>query len=249
MNDSGLRQDADAIQWRPYTVADCLVLTPTGDLDATTYRGFRDDLVTFALAEPRALILIIDQLRITSRASLRAISSAWLRINDWPGVPIHLVAHDDHLRTTMTHSPLARYVPVHATTTAALADLDDPPLRRRSEIALPPIATSSRLARRFVERTCADWDITDRLTDAMEVATELVENAIIHAGTDMCLRLELHAGRLAVAVRDGSPAEAVLRERGPRPANGLRLVSHLATTWGSTPDMSGGKVVWAVLSG
>lgn len=248
MSDSGFRHDADAIRWRPYTVADCLVLTPVGDLDATTYRGFRNDLVKFAMDEPRALILVIDQLRITSQASLTAISSAWLRIGDWPGVPIHLVARNADLRTTMTHSPLALYVPVHANMTAALAGLDDPPIRRRSEIELFPIATSSRLARRFVERTCEDWGISDRSTDAVEVATELVENAIVHAGTDMRLRLELHAGRLAVAVRDGCPREAVLRERGPRPANGLRLVSYLATAWGSTPDMSGGKVVWAVLT-
>jgi anti-sigma regulatory factor (Ser/Thr protein kinase) len=84
--------------------------------------------------------------------------------------------------------------------------------------------------------------------DAVEVATELVENAIIHAGTELRLRLELHNDRLAVAVSDGSPREAVLCEGNGEPAGGLRLIAELATAWGCAPDAAGGKVVWAVLS-
>ncbi|HEX3647916.1 MAG TPA: ATP-binding protein [Pseudonocardiaceae bacterium] len=236
------------ISWHPYQLNDALVLRPTGELDATTYRGFRNDLVKFAMDQPSGLIVVVDDLAIASRGSLTAFSSAWMRIGDWPAVPIMLVAGDPGLRATLAGSPLARYVPVHDSVGVALAGLGEPPPRRRSEIELFPIAASSPVARRFVDRTCHHWGIPDRAPDAMQVATELVENSIIHVGTDLRLRMELHLRGLTVAVRDGSPRDAVLRECGPHPAVGLRLVAHLATVWGSAPDMSGGKFVWAVLT-
>jgi hypothetical protein len=238
---------ADGFDWRPYPSAGCLVLRPAGDLDARNYRGFRDELVKFAMDQPTGLIVVLDELRISSWGSLTAFSSAWMRIGDWPAVPIVLAVGDPELRARLAGSPLARYVPARDSVSAALAAVGEPPPRRRSEIELFPIAASSRVARRFVERTCRHWCLADRLPDALAVATELVENSITHAGTGMRLRLELHPRGLTVAVRDGSPHDAVLRESGPRPAIGLRLVADLATVWGSAPDRSGGKVVWAVL--
>lgn len=238
----------DRVDWRPRPVGDCQVLRPTGDLDARTYREFRDDLVRFAMDQPSGLVVVLDDLRIASRGSLTAFSSAWMVVGDWPAVPILLVASDPALRATLVASPLARHVPVHDTVRAALAGVGEPARRRRGEIELFPVTGSSHLGRRFVERTCRQWQVTDRVHEAMEVATELVENSIIHAGTDLRLRLELHAGGLTVAVRDGSPHDAVLREAGPTQAIGLHLVAALATAWGSAPDMSGGKVVWAVLA-
>ncbi|HEX4721880.1 MAG TPA: ATP-binding protein [Pseudonocardiaceae bacterium] len=227
---------------------DCLVVTPLGDLDSVTYRFFRDDLVKFAMDQPRAVIVVVDDLRIASSASLTAFSSAWMRIGDWPAVPILLVAHDAKLRATLTHSAIARFVPVHAGLDRAMAALRDPPARRRTEVELCPVTASSRLARVFVRTACERWQLADRMTDATEVATELVENAIVHAGTDLRLRLELRNGRLTVAVRDGSPREAVLREWSGEQASGLRLVAHLSRVWGCAPDLGGGKIVWAVLA-
>lgn len=239
---------ADRVDWRPHSEAGCLVVKPVGDLDAKTYREFRDDLVKFVMDQPSGLVVVVDDLRIDSRESLTAFSAAWMLVGEWPAVPILLVASDPEVRATLAGSPLARYVPVYDTVRAALAGVGDPPGPRHSEIELFPYATSSHVARRFVERTCRQWSVSGRVQDAMGVATELVENAILHAGTDLRLRLELHERGLTVAVRDGSPHDAVLREGGPGRAIGLHLVTALATVWGSAPHMSGGKVVWAVLA-
>ena len=238
----------DDIRWESHQAPNCLILTPRGELDSRTYRTFRNDLVRFALDQPDALIVVVDQLRIGSTGSLAAFSSAWMQISEWPGVPILLVAEQAELRAMLDGSAIARYLPVHSSLRAAVAGLRDPPLRRRSEIELVPVASNSRLARVFVHRTCTEWNVNCHLPEAVEVATELVENSIIHARTDLRLRLELHYDRLAVAVRDGSPREAVLRERVRGPASGLRLVAELATVWGRAPDLGGGKVVWAVLT-
>jgi anti-sigma regulatory factor (Ser/Thr protein kinase) len=163
-------------------------------------------------------------------------------------VPILLVARERALRDALANSAVSRFVPVHDDVEAALTALRDPPPRRRTEVELSPVAASSRIARAFVRSTCERWDLADHIQDATEVVTELVENAIVHAGTAMGLRLELRKGRLTVAVRDGSPHEAVLRERIDEPARGLHVVAELARVWGCAPDRNGGKVVWAVLN-
>lgn len=235
------------IRWRSRRVTDSLVLEPDGALDASTYRTFRDDLIKFAMDQPRSVIVVLDDLRIASVGALTAFSSAWMRVGDWPGVPILLVAREPELHDALVHSAVHRFVPVHADVEAALATLGDPPPRRRAEAALVGVPASSRMARSFVRSTCARWGLTARVEDATDVATELVENAIVHAGTDLDLRLELRKGRLTVAVRDGSPRQAVLRERTADPARGLHIVASVSRVWGCAPDMRGGKVVWAVL--
>lgn len=235
------------IAWWPHRTADCLVLEPRGTLDAVTYRTFRDDLVKFAMDQPPAVIVVVDDLVIGSVYSLAAFSSAWLRVSDWPGVPILLVARDLALRDAIRRTAMARFVPVHDGIDAAIAASSDPPPCRRAEVDLVSVTASSRLARAFVRSTCQRWNVAGYVAEATDVATELVENAILHADTDLSLRLELRNGRLTVAVRDGCPREAVLRERTSVPAGGLHLVAHLARAWGCAPDTRGGKVVWAVL--
>jgi anti-sigma regulatory factor (Ser/Thr protein kinase) len=81
------------------------------------------------------------------------------------------------------------------------------------------------------------------------LADELVTNAVVHARTDVALRLELRGRRLHLAVEDGSPR--LLRVVDPDPqgegGRGLRLVEHLSRAWGVRNPPEGGKVVWCVL--
>jgi anti-sigma regulatory factor (Ser/Thr protein kinase) len=85
------------------------------------------------------------------------------------------------------------------------------------------------------------------------VASELVTNAVVHARTDLRLRLELRGDWLHIAVRDGSPrllhlvtpnSEADPEAEGGR---GLWLVEQLARAWGANRRRDGGKVVWCTL--
>ncbi|WP_329249607.1 SpoIIE family protein phosphatase [Streptomyces sp. NBC_01478] len=96
--------------------------------------------------------------------------------------------------------------------------------------------------------------LTDRLADdAMVVVSELVTNAVVHAGTDVELvcRLE-EADSIVVEVADHHPSRAP-RDNNAEPAHetpefgrGLRLVSTLAEAWGVT-YRTGTKTVWARL--
>ena len=161
-----------------------------------------------------------------------------------------MLASDPATRRLITGTAVPRFVPTFPSLDEALAAVDEPPRRRRRTTELPPMAGSSHAARLFVQETCREWNIRHRLEDALGVATELVENAISHAGTPLELRLELRSGYLTVALHDGNPRPAVLRQRagGRLRGYGLQVVAALTRAWGCSPAPDGGKVVWAVLS-
>ncbi|MFC5170560.1 ATP-binding SpoIIE family protein phosphatase [Streptomyces mutomycini] len=143
---------------------------------------------------------------------------------------------------------------------------DGHPVARTS---LPGIPQASAAARRFVRAALADWtglglpaagEFGERLTDdALTVASELVTNAVVHAGTtvELLLRLEDSAGpgpaALVLEITDHHPARSVRDGRTERPdpaeyGRGLQLVATLAESWGIT-YRTGLKTVWARLPG
>ncbi len=76
--------------------------------------------------------------------------------------------------------------------------------------------------------------------------SELVTNAVLHAGSDVEVAVQLTATAARVEVTDAS-GEAVV----PRDARsdedsgrGLALVGSLARRWGVRPAPGGGKTVW-----
>ncbi|MFJ4471038.1 SpoIIE family protein phosphatase [Streptomyces sp. NPDC089424] len=98
--------------------------------------------------------------------------------------------------------------------------------------------------------------LTDRLAhDAMVVLSELVTNAVVHAGTDVELvcRLEPDTGAVVVEVCDHHPSRPPRDGDGtaacdpPEYGRGLRLVAALSESWGVT-YRRGAKSVWARMS-
>ncbi|MGW1819620.1 SpoIIE family protein phosphatase [Streptomyces sp. NPDC002125] len=141
--------------------------------------------------------------------------------------------------------------------------------RQVARTSLPGIPQASSAARRFVRAALADWtglglpsagEFGERLTDdALTVASELVTNAVVHAGTtvELLLRLEDSAGpepaALVLEITDHHPARSVRDSRAERPdpaeyGRGLQLVATLAESWGIT-YRTGLKTVWARLPG
>ncbi|MFF4654717.1 SpoIIE family protein phosphatase [Streptomyces sp. NPDC001381] len=114
-------------------------------------------------------------------------------------------------------------------------------------------------ARDLVRAALTEWGgVAEHLVgDAILVVSELVTNAVVHAGTDVELlcRLEEHpeCGRaVVVEVSDHHPSRAP-RDAPPEPpyetpeyGRGLRLVATLADAWGVT-YRRGAKTVWARL--
>jgi anti-anti-sigma regulatory factor len=120
---------------------------------------------------------------------------------------------------------------------------------------LPPVPPSAAVARKVTGEACLTWGLAPLYGPARLVANELAANAIVHARADFDLTV-VHTGRfLRVGVQDTCtamprcPEEPAATSTLMRPGSGrgLRIVAAAATHWGATP-VSGGKIVWALLS-
>ncbi len=92
------------------------------------------------------------------------------------------------------------------------------------------------------ERGCRTGD------DAVLVLSELVTNAMVHAGAGCTIEVRHHDGLLRLEVRDRSPQAPVLRLVGPADVGGrgLHVVDAIAEAWGWEPTADG-KRVWAIV--
>ena len=99
-------------------------------------------------------------------------------------------------------------------------------------------------------RTLRDWRLGGEVVDcAILLTSELVTNAVRHAGTRVIVRLDTRDHRLRVEVVDAverrpQPRHADLLAEGGR---GLELVDALAADWG-VDGGPGGKSVWFELA-
>jgi hypothetical protein len=60
-------------------------------------------------------------------------------------------------------------------------------------------------ARKFVASRCEAWELSAVVGDAQVITSELVTNAVLHAGTPVAVHLDVAAGHLHIAVEDGYP--------------------------------------------
>lgn len=121
--------------------------------------------------------------------------------------------------------------------------------QRSAVTAFAPEPTSATAARRFVRQTLESSGIAQTICDRAElIASELVTNAVLHAGTGPTVSIRIDGQVVRITVEDTSPVAPVLREYGLDAATGrgLRVVSSAATEWGVETTQTG-KSVWALL--
>ncbi|MDX6346220.1 MAG: hypothetical protein QOF84_1010, partial [Streptomyces sp.] len=109
----------------------------------------------------------------------------------------------------------------------------------RAAATFDPVGRSVATARAFVRDTLQGWGFSDVVDDAVVLTSELVTNAVVHAGTAAdveCLRYE---AAVRVEVSDRYPEREVPLQDAHRQAHpdheggrGLILCSALATRWG-----------------
>lgn len=225
------------------------VVEVSGLLDTATYARLRMTLMKCAVEQPRALIVDVGALAVGALSALTVFSAVATQVSQWPAIPVLLVASGPEADLLDT-GHVSRFVPVYGNLAAAVAAAGDPPPRRVARRSLPNSLESARLARRFVEETCVGWSQPELSADAVMVANEFVENTLRHTYSAPSVRVELRRGLLTIAVYDDDPTPALLPEPGVTGPGrlGLTFVSKLARSWGCSPTLSGGKVVWAVLA-
>jgi serine phosphatase RsbU (regulator of sigma subunit)/anti-sigma regulatory factor (Ser/Thr protein kinase) len=111
----------------------------------------------------------------------------------------------------------------------------------------PPEVASVAAARRFVGDTLRNWGV-DEVDDAMLLTSELVTNAIVHAGTEVEVVCEALGGQVRVEVHDRHQARRIPVPGDQVSGRGLLFPETLATSWGVTYGQ-GDKHVWFTLPG
>jgi anti-sigma regulatory factor (Ser/Thr protein kinase) len=228
-----------------------LVVRPVGDLTPESHARLRDGLLKYAAEEPQEIVVDLANMRVATASLLTIFPTVRNRINDWPGVPMVLAGARQPLRTLLDTSAVPRLVPTYPSIGEALQALEAAPRRRRRQVQLPCEPASAQSVRRLVKQTLHEWKVPGTVIDAaVVVASELTDNMVYHARSDGWLRLELRGNMFTVAVADADSRPPQLRVPGQRAAGGrgLVLVDKLSRTWGTAPQSSGGKVVWALLT-
>jgi anti-sigma regulatory factor (Ser/Thr protein kinase) len=93
--------------------------------------------------------------------------------------------------------------------------------------------------------TLDDWDAHQFADDAVLLLSELVTNAVLHAGTDIEVTVQLDKDVLRVEVRDGDARLPTVRHYSllSGTGRGLALVAQTARSWDVEP-LPTGKRVW-----
>lgn len=113
-------------------------------------------------------------------------------------------------------------------------------------LRLPPNLESADAARRLVEGELRPAGVDEETLFRVQLlATELVTNAVRHAGSPVELSVACRDDRIRIEARDASPevprppcVDAPTRHRG------LLLVEDLSDEWGVDVQDGDGKVVW-----
>lgn len=228
-----------------------VVATLVGRLDLASYASLRDGLLKQAAGTPAALVVRLGpDFVAASRAMLSVFTTVWMRVSQWPDIPVVLVAETDLHRHDLRRGGVSRHVATAHDLASALDRAALPPPRRYRRMSLPNSLVAALVAREEVRNACEEWQVPALLDDALVVVTELVENAVRHAGSEpLLLRIELHPSGLSLAVRDGAAAPPVLTTSRPGvPGHrGMEMIEKLCAAWGATPSLDGGKIVWAAL--
>jgi anti-sigma regulatory factor (Ser/Thr protein kinase) len=106
-------------------------------------------------------------------------------------------------------------------------------------------------ARHFVDGLLGSWGLAEVSDDVQLLVSEVVTNALIHAGSDVDLRMRAFPDHVRVEVRDFAsqppvPYPFAASDEGVAEAEhgrGLFLVEALARAWNSSPN-GRGKTVW-----
>jgi hypothetical protein len=145
----------------------------------------------------------------------------------------------------------SRVYPDRRRAVSAALSAAQPPLRARAYF--PPGMNAPAAARGMVALACRRWGLDGLSAHAELVVSELVTNAVTHAGSELEVVIALEGGDLNLFVRDHGrdlprlPASRVRAPAGRRLGGlGLMLVENLVSAWGTT-FRAHGKTVWARL--
>ena len=219
------------------------VLALSGELSRRSAE-FVTRTLSKALHDVGRVLVDVSGLRVAWPPAVQVFPSAVSALGGWPAARLVLFGADGRLAETLRTLKGSATVPLAPDQTTARLLLHRRPSIVARRLDLPNELSSPRRARLFVSTACQDWRLDSICDDAVIVASELVENAVVHARTGCRLAIQLDDRGLTIEVCDTGQF-TVLH---PRPGHGLFMVAELSRAWAVSPT-DDGKSVWALLPG
>ncbi|WBB97245.1 MULTISPECIES: ATP-binding protein [unclassified Solwaraspora] len=223
----------------------------TGALTDTELVRLAPVLRRCLLEEPLALLVELDEVTVASPIGLRVF--AIVQGGDASHRPVvHLCARPDSPTGRLARHSISGLVSVQDSVIDATKLVESAPRSPyRWHEYLPPHPRSPGEARRLIGGACRSWQLTTLVDEAMVIGSELVSNAVEHAGTELDVTTTRQAGAIRISVRDRAvelPRPATGPRPGPAPGRGrgLAIIEALASDWGYA-GFADGKTVWAAL--
>jgi anti-sigma regulatory factor (Ser/Thr protein kinase)/anti-anti-sigma regulatory factor len=233
----------------------CVIVAFTGSIDVFSASRIQRALLKDLADEPFALICDLSGVENLDPVCATVFATVANHPSSrWPTTNFLLCAAQPQVAEILGRLQVPHFLRLFADVDEAIDEAISRPPYLRDELCLAPTPTAPAAARAFVRDVIRYWELALPDATVMEravlLANELVTNAVVHAHTEIRLRLELRGDRLHIAVRDGSPRllRLVALEGQTEGGRGLWLVEQLARAWGVNRHPDGGKVVWCVLS-
>lgn len=227
------------------------VVCVTGRLDLAGAARVRGFLLTCLADQPAAVVVDLAGLTVADEHALTLLPALTRQAAEWPGAELLLSASPRDLVATLERAGVTEHLRVFPTQAEAVAVAARRPAPRRLRRHMASTVDAPRQARELVAQAAARWRLDPQgVPVAQLIATELVNNAVLHARTPITVTVVLRERCLHVAVADGDPRCPRLRTVSAEHddhGRGLLAVDGLAQGWGCAPT-AGGKVVWARLS-
>ena len=116
---------------------------------------------------------------------------------------------------------------------------------------MPAEPTAPGRVRRWMTTQLTRWQVPEQVIGAAVLCTsELTTNALLHAGTEARVEIDLSPERLLVSVADSGTRGTVARARADTlssPGRGLGLIEQLSDAWGTDPTVRGSTVWFEML--
>jgi AraC-like DNA-binding protein len=214
-----------------------IVATARGVVSRSTATHLVDDLVKL-LVDGVPVLLDVSGVQLEWAPAPEVFVTAVTTAGGWPHARLVLFGADAHTTDRLRSCWVHEAVPTAATVEEAIALADARPARLIRGVDLPAHPASVHRAREFLRGTAELWGIPEQ-AEIAAVVEELVANAVVHAGTDLRLRLVLDRTGIRVSVRDRRPGTVVA-------GYGLRELARRSRSWGVL-HYADGKGVWAHL--
>lgn len=186
---------------------------------------------------------IVDGLALLPDLRKVAPQAAVIILSAYPISELSSLRHDGSIGILSKSTPPRQLAGEIAVLSSLLTGVEAAVQEAAARLAADP--RSAGMARHFVDRTLKEWGLEPAVDVVTLLVSELVTNAVLHAGSELEVSVQLRGDRIRVDVVDNEPDSVKRRiaDQDAQSGRGMDMVEMLAVAWG-TDIRPGGKSVW-----